>query len=44
MLELQNLLNLLWHESVVCGLWIDRLLQSGIISYSRGMSGHVLGI
>ena len=40
----RNLLSLLWRESVVCGRWIDRLLQSGLISYSRGMSCHVLGI
>lgn len=44
MLGQQYLISLLWCESVVCGPWIDRLLQSGLISYSRGMSGHVLVI
>lgn len=37
------ILNLLWREFVVCGPWIDRLLQNCVISYSRGMSGYVLG-
>ena len=40
----RSLFNLLWRESVVGGPWIDRLLQFGLISYSRGMSARVLGI
>lgn len=44
MLELLNLLNLLRPEYVVCGPWIDGILQSGLIfyNYSRAMSVDAL--
>ena len=43
-LEQQYFLNPLWFESVVCGPWTEKRLQSGLISYSSGMSDHVLVI
>ena len=43
-LKQQNHPILLLHESVVFGPWTDILLQSGLISYRRRISGHMLGL